>query len=203
MNITIVEDQAILRDLLQLYIQQRWRGTVISSTGSGLDAVRLIRSEHPDLVFLDLHLPDISGFDVVDRIRPHERNVRLLAISGYCDPVTVTRVKSAGMHGFLNKSTLGINVLTEAVKALTSGGMYFPQREQSSVPTIPKYLKILSNRELEVLALISQAMNDIEISDRLGVTVRTAQTHRSNILRKLGIDGTPKLMRFAHEQGLD
>lgn len=205
MHVVIVEDQAILRDLLQVYVAQDATATV-RATGSGVEAVELVCSGGTELVFLDLHLPDIPGLEVHARVLRRRRGIRFLALSGYADRGTVEEVRRAGVHGFIDKATLGIATLEEAVRCVLAGGEYFRAASDlapAAGRAAPPCRKVLSNRELEVLALIGRASSDGEISAALGISERTAQTHRSNILRKLSIAGTPKLIRFAQLHGLD
>lgn len=202
MNVVIVEDQAILRDLLHVYMMKGCGAAAVQATGLGREAVDLAIGLRADLLVLDLHLPDMPGLEVHARIQASVRGARTLVLSGYSDVATLRRVRAAGVHGFIDKATLGVDVLNEGVRHVTAGREYFPAMPRPAEGVERQCARILSDRELEVLSLIGDACSDREIGRALGISDRTAQTHRSNILRKLEIASTPKLIRFAQEHGL-
>jgi len=179
--------------------------TVVGATESGAEAIEQIRELKPEVVVLDLSLPDLDGFTVIDRVLLAQPDVRILVLSSHCDDYTLFRVERAGVHGFIDKNTNTVETLREALLAIASGHIYFSaafQEARLSRRSDPQsFTKVLSERERAVLSLIGQGLSDEEIGERLTLSARTVQSHRSNILRKLGLKNTPKLIAFAIEHG--
>jgi DNA-binding NarL/FixJ family response regulator len=178
---------------------------VVGESDSGVKAVEMILRLKPDAVILDLSLPDMDGFNVVDRVRKQLPMLRVLVVSSHCDDYTLFRVEKSGVQGFVDKNSNTVETLREALLAIETGRIYFSSAFQAAKNARradpASFSKVLSDRELAVLSLIGQGLSDSEIGERLGVSYRTAQTHRSWILRKLEIKGTPKLIAFAIENG--
>jgi DNA-binding NarL/FixJ family response regulator len=204
-RVVIVEDHLMFRDVIRKTCSMRAGHEVVGETDSGMKGVEMILALKPDVVILDLSLPDMDGFNVVDQIARKLPSLKILVVSSHCDDYTLFRVEKSGVHGFLDKNSNTVETLLEALGALEAGRIYYSttflaaKRARRSNPT--SFTKILSDRERAVLSLIGQGLTDDEIGERLNVSHRTAQTHRSRILRKLDIRGTPKLIAFAIEQG--
>lgn len=205
MRIVVIEDHLMFRDVIRKACSSRFGHEVIGETDSGVKAVELILRLKPDAVILDLSLPDMDGFNVVDQVLKRLPALRILVVSSHCDDYTLFRVERSGVHGFVDKNSNTVETLRGALAALEAGKIYFSSAFQAARlarranPTA--FTKVLSDRERAVLSLIGQGLSDREIGERLGVSMRTAQTHRSRILRRLDIKGTPKLIAFAIEHG--
>lgn len=204
-RIVVVEDHLMFRDVIRKACEVRFGHEVIGETGSGVKAVEMILELKPDAVILDLSLPDMDGFNVVDRVSKSLPGLRILVVSSHCDDYTLFRVEKSGVHGFVDKNSNTVETLHEALVAVEAGRIYYSSAFQSAKKARradpASFTKILSDRERAVLSLIGQGLSDSEIGHRLEVSHRTAQTHRSRILRKLDIKGTPKLIAFAIEHG--
>jgi DNA-binding NarL/FixJ family response regulator len=131
--------------------------------------------------------------------------LRILVLSSHCDDYTLFRVEKSGVHGFIDKTSNTVETLRSALKELAAGRVYFSasfQQAKVARRADPRsFTKVLSEWERAILSLVGQGLNDDEIGKRLKLSPRTVQTHRSNLLRKLGIKGTPKLIAFAIEHG--
>jgi two-component system response regulator NreC len=204
-KIIVVEDHLMFRDMIRKACTAKLGHEVIGETDSGVQAVDLILRLKPDAVILDLSLPDMDGFNVVDRVVKELPNLRILIVSSHCDDYTLFRVEKSRVHGFVDKNSNTVETLCEALVAVEEGRIYFSKtfkaaklaRRHNPI----SFTKVLSDRERAVLSLIGQGLNDEEIGERINVSFRTVQTHRSRILRKLDIKGTPKLIAFAIEHG--
>ncbi|HYP16059.1 MAG TPA: response regulator transcription factor [Opitutus sp.] len=205
MKIVIVEDHLMFRDVIRKICVSQFGHMVVGETDSGLRAVELILNEKPDVVILDLSLPDMDGFNVVDRVFSAMPALRFLVLSSHCDDYTLFRVEKSGVHGFIDKNSNTVETLQEALTAIADGRIYFSAAFQAAKlarRTDPRsFTKVLSEWERAILSLIGQGLSDEEIGERLNLSHRTVQTHRSNILRKLDVKGTPKLIAFAIEHG--
>jgi len=204
-KIIIVEDHLMIRDVIKKVCSSEFGYTVVGETDSGVQAVDLILKHRPDAVILDLSLPDMDGFNVADRVLKVMPSLRILMLSSHCDDYTLFRVEKSGVHGFIDKNSNTVEILRDALKAIAEGRIYFSQTFQAARMarrSDPRsFIKVLSDWERAILSLIGQGLSDEEIGERLNLSPRTVQTHRSNILRKLDLKGTPKLIAFAVENG--
>ncbi len=205
MKLVIVEDQPIIRESLRRMCAKEFGHEVIAEADCVADAIAVILACKPEAVVLDVGLPDGSGLTVVARVRLALPTVRFLIMSGFVDDYTVYRAEKLGVHGFIDKNTSPSEALRSALVALAEGRTWFSPSVQAIRHTRhidpQSFAKVLSDTEQQVLALIGNGLDDDEIGRKFGITRTTAQTHRSHILRKLEIPGTPKLIAFANQHG--
>ena len=205
-KLVIVDDHLLFREAMRRICRDEFRMVLVGEAGSKRSAVEVIRSTRPEIVLLDLNLPDGSGFDIVEEVQAEQPRVRFLALSCHCTDYTLYQVEKADLHGFVDKNSQSVEMLREALRMISQGRCYFSpafmeaklarRRDPNS------YVKVLSEREQEILRLIGMSLCDQEIADHLGISFKTVETHRGAILRKLGIANTPRLIRFAIEIGL-
>jgi DNA-binding NarL/FixJ family response regulator len=205
MRIFIVEDHLMFLEAVRKACTRDFGHKVVGATSSGREAVNLIPKANPDLVILDLSLPDMDGFNVAERLLAKMPTLPILVLSAHCDDYTLFRVEQSGVNGFVDKSANTLTVLRKAIAAVCEGRCYYSDSfyaaklARRSDPR--SFSKILSDRERAILTLIGEGWDDTEIAERLGFAVRTASTHRSHILHKLKIKSTAKLITFAVEHG--
>jgi len=195
----------MFRDVIRKTCIQQFGHTVVGETHSGIQAVELILKLKPDAVILDLSLPDMDGFNVADRVFAALPHLRILVLSAHCDDYTLFRVEKSGVHGFIDKYSNTVEALRDALISIDAGRTYFSvafQAAKLARRNDPRsFTKVLTEWERAILSLIGQGLNDEEIGSRLNLSPRTVQTHRSHLLQKLNIKGTPKLIAFAIEHG--
>lgn len=205
MKLVIIEDQAIVREAIKTECVRNFGHEVVGEADSGTAAVDLIVRLRPDAVILDLGLPGMDGFAVAALVRRALPEVRILVLSGLIDDNAVLRIEKTGVHGFVDKNASTLASLKEALVALANGKTWFSpayQAARTARHRNPRAIeKLLSETERHILSLIGQGMTDEEIGHRLGISSTTAQTHRSNILHKLNISGTAKLVAYAIRHG--
>lgn len=205
MKIVIVEDHLMFREILRKICEHDLNHTVVGEADDGRKAVELVQSARPDLLLLDLHLPNLDGFGVIDEIRKTFPDLLVLVLSSHCDDYTVYRAERAGVRGFVDKNTNSIEALKQAIGLVAQGQYSFSPaflRVRTKRHTDPRsFDKVLGNRERTVLALVGQSLRDDEIGERLGISEQTVSTHRLNIIRKLGLTNTTELVRYAREHG--
>jgi DNA-binding NarL/FixJ family response regulator len=205
MKLLLVEDQLMFREAIRQTCERDLGHEVVGECGTGAEAIRLTQTLQPDVLLLDLSLPDIDGLTVVERLNRARLFPKVLAVSSHCDDYTLFRVEKSGITGFVDKNANSPAVLGEALQALAAGRCYYSavfQSVREARRRNPRsFTKVLTEWELEILALIGLALSDDEIAARLDLSPRTVQTHRSNILRKLDLPNTPKLIRFAVDNG--
>lgn len=205
MKIVVVEDDLLIRGGLRHFCHQPPKHEVVGEAGDGRTGLEMILRLKPDLVVLDLGLPVMDGFAVMDEVRAKSPATKLLIVSGCLNEHAVMRVDKAGLRGFVDKGSNSVQELQAALAALDEGGTWFSQRYRDLAMLVRRNTsavgKILSDAEQDVLGLVGEGLNDAEIAWRMDIAPTTAQTHRSRILRKLKIRGTPKLVAFAIQHG--
>ena len=206
MTVLVVEDFAIYRAVLRQVCLMECGASRVLEAADLATARATLAAEPVDLVLLDLDLPDGSGFDLVeDQLKRAERP-KIIVVSAHCEDYTMLRVERMGLEGFVDKRNGGVVMLKEALATLKAGRRYHSpyllDRKQAMRDDPACFTKILSDWEVEILSLIGQALTDVEIGRQLGLSASTVQMHRSQIMRKLDITGTPKLIRYALEKGI-
>lgn len=203
-KLVIVEDQRLFQDLLtQVAIFQGF--TIVGVAGDGLSALELCLQRKPDLLLLDLLIPKMAGLVVAASLRERGLLPRILAVSSETDAYTLHRVFEIGLEGFIDKGSQNLQTLQEAIRKVGAGERYFSprilhlQREYAARPD--SFVKLLSTREQEVLSLVGACFSDGEIGERLGLSASTVQTHRRNIMQKLGMHTTPELIKYSLQHG--
>lgn len=178
---------------------------VVGEAEDGRQAVAVVAETRPDLVLLDLHLPSLDGFGVVQAIRMRSPQVKILILSSHCDEYTVFRSERMRVQGFVDKNTNSVGMLQEAIRAVGQGKVWFSaafQKAKASRLHDPRsFDKLLTERERDILALVGLPLSDAEISAELGIAAETVEKHRFNILRKLELQNTTELVRYARDHG--
>lgn len=195
----------MMRDLLVGACRAAFNVTAIGEAGDAKTALDECRKIAPDIVILDLELPDRDGLDLLDELRKAAPGGRIIALSSHTDDVTVHRVIQSGIEGFVDKTGQPMDALREAVATVTEGRRYLSPivrevwkrlREEPAA-----FNKLLSDREQEILVLVGRGYTNSEIADQLGLRSITVQNHRCNIMAKLGLHSTSHLIRYATEKG--
>jgi DNA-binding NarL/FixJ family response regulator len=182
---------------------------IVGEAGSVAEAVPLIRDLDPDVVLLDVHLPDGGGHAVIGQVAPERPGVRFLALSVSDAAEDVIDVIRAGARGYVTKSISGADLI-DAVKRTADGDAVFSPRLagfvldafRSGAPPVDPELDVLTTREREVLQLIARGYRYKEIAARLHLSVKTVETHVSAVLRKLQLSNRHELTRWAAERRL-
>jgi DNA-binding NarL/FixJ family response regulator len=159
----------------------------------------------PELLLLDIQLPSISGFGVVETIRRAGLDPRILLLSDHCDDYAVYRIERARVHGFVDKRAGNLSQLKEALAAARSGQRYFSgsfiEAKAKRRRDARGFEVVLTEREQTVLALIGDLNSEMEIARRLDMSRETLEKHRCNLRRKLGLGGGAELARYAKNHG--
>ncbi|HEX7122261.1 MAG TPA: response regulator transcription factor [Gemmatimonadaceae bacterium] len=208
-RIVLVDDHAIVRAGLRMVLQSAEEFEVVGEADSATAALDLIARVRPDLVLLDLNLPDGSGLDVAREVLARAPATRILVLSVHDDREFVREAVRIGAHGFLRKDTTPAE-LRRAIKAVHAGDAFFSppvarrltEVVRDELPQATAGLEQLTGREREVLVRIAQGMLNKEIAGDLGISVRTVESHRDSLMRKLGLRTVAALTRFALEAKL-
>jgi DNA-binding NarL/FixJ family response regulator len=204
-KIVIVEDQRLVAEFLSFHCRDM-RLEVLPHCGGYQEGLALIRQQRPDLVLLDISLPDGDGLELARLIIAEQPHTKILAISSHHDPWTMLQVQRIGIHGFVDKHDQRPEVLTEAIHAVLAGRVYYTPIVNQSSATIrrdPKsFVRVLSDYETRILSMIGESKSDDEIAAILNISPATVQSRRRDIMRKLDIHSTPKLIHYAIVNGL-
>jgi DNA-binding NarL/FixJ family response regulator len=204
-KILVIEDQTMVRELLVLACAKAMPSARIESAGTARAAESACRQQKPELIILDLVLPDGDGLDLLPKLFAAAPDAKVIALSSHIDEFTLHRALSSRVHAILDKNEQPVKILQEAIEAVLSGKQYLSsvvQRLRASVRADPAaFDKVLSDREQEVLRLIGEGLTNEQIAGRLAISVSTAKHHRLNIMAKLEMHSTPQLIRYAIEKG--
>lgn len=195
----------MFRDVVRKVCTSDLHHTVVGEASDGMMAVEIVTRTFPDLVLLDVHLPNLDGFGVVDAIRQAVPLIKILVLSSHCDDYTVFRAERAHVQGFVDKNTNSVETVKAAIRAISQGKTYFSETfvrvKAARLKNPQSFDKLLTDRERIILSMIGEPLNDAEIAERLKISIETAEKHRFNILKKLGLTTTAELGRYAREHG--
>jgi DNA-binding NarL/FixJ family response regulator len=208
-RVAVVDDHAIVRAGLRQVLESDPGFDVIGEADTAAAALELVRDRQPDVMLIDINLPDESGLKLTERLRGLYHDLRLLILSVHDDPEIVRESVRLGAHGYLRKDTTPAD-LRAAVKAVYAGDAYFSPsvartlanalREQARPAT--EMLLRLTQRERDVLTRVARGLPNKEIASELGISVRTVESHRDSLMRKTGLRNVAALTRLALETGL-
>jgi len=205
MKIVVIEDHTLIRDMLMVVCRQAVAGAKVVGAGDAASGLALCQKERPDLVFLDLALPDRDGLELLGDLFAACPECKVIALSGYTDEFTLHRALHSKVHGFVDKNEQPLEVLSTAIKTVMSGQRYFSsvaQRVRASLRNDPAaFDKLLSEWEQQLLGLLGRGLSNEEIAKKEGLSAVTIRNHRCRIMAKLGIHSTPELINYAAEKG--
>jgi DNA-binding NarL/FixJ family response regulator len=221
-RVVIIEDNTVFRKMLSMALV-RVRGVVVSAAfDSGKEGLEYCLRTKPDLLAVDLFLPDLHGLEIVREVRARLPATRILVLTGHPDGDLPARLVAQGVHGFVDKAA-PLSYIMQAMESLMEGGMFFATHvpPKGSTPSaqaaLPKVaagalsdpeafsleaVKVLSAREIEVARLVAEGFSSKELAARLGLSVRTVEKHRANIMEKVGVHEVASLVRWCVQTGL-
>jgi DNA-binding NarL/FixJ family response regulator len=203
-RILLVEDHQVLRDGLKSLLQRSAEFIVVAEAGDGVSALDLAKELQPDIVVMDLWLPRLSGVEATRRIVAACPRCKVLVLSQRDGASAVHQALEAGAAGYVVK-TSSVDQLLTAARAVRDGQRYLPaalERDPSGASGPGSRLSVLSGREIEVLQLIGEGYSSRRIAETLGISERTVDAHRANIMSKLGAHKATDLVRLAIREGL-
>jgi DNA-binding NarL/FixJ family response regulator len=207
-RILIVDDHSIVRDGLAILMEREPEMRVVGFAGSGEEAVIVTRRLRPDLIIMDLMLPDLNGIEATKRILAEFPGTRIIALSACHTSEQVSRALRAGALGFVLKTETATELL-RAVQAVTAGNQYVSPAIVAlfvdgalSMPIPESPFECLSSREREVVQLIVGGSTSSDIALQLSLSRKTVDTYRGRIMVKLGVANRSALIQFAREYEL-
>jgi two-component system response regulator NreC len=208
-KVVIVDDHALVRHGLQLILNSAPNTLVVGEGSSGDEAIELAEQLHPDVMLLDVHMPKgIDGITAARHIHESNPSVRVLMLTMFDDEVHVEKMLAASVSGILFKHDDSTEIL-EAIQSGSPRSPYLPKRISGEVRERLMHNKFhsesvhpaLSTRETEILVYISNGFTNKEIATRLHISVKTVETHRANIMRRLALKTRAELVEYALKNG--
>ncbi|MGC4017551.1 MAG: response regulator transcription factor [Luteolibacter sp.] len=200
----VVEDQGMFRAFLEEWLADLAGYELVGAAPSAEDALVLVAEKQPDLLVVDLQLPGMDGLEFVRAARQLRPQARALVLSSLVDPLALTRVRESGVEGYLEKDATPVQ-LQAALDAVATGRRSYSTRYQEVMSREggrPLAIgKILSRREQQVLSQVLEGRTSREIAERIGLSVRTVEFHRANIMGKLGAANVTELVMNARLHG--
>ena len=183
---------------------------VVAEAETGRAAIKLTRQFRPDVIVMDIHMPDLNGIDATRQIVAEFPGTKIIAFSMHTDHQFVMSALKAGVSGYLQKDS-AFEELAQAIRTVAANQTYLCPKITGNV--VKSYVEklladesaapaFLTNREREVVQLYAEGLTTKQIADRLGLSVKTVETHRRNILEKLDITSIAELTKFAIREGL-
>lgn len=207
-KVLIADDHAMIRDGVRSLLSKNKELIVAAEASNGTEAVNFFHSMKPDLVILDISMPDINGMEVARQILTEDPEARIIILSMYDDEDYIDQCMQSGVKGYVVKNETG-DELDYAVKHVLKGQNYFSSQVQKIV--FKKYSNNVSkkkqkepevkltSREVEIIHLISEGFTSHQMADKLFISPRTVETHRANLMKKLTAKNAVELVRKARE----
>ena len=204
-RILLIDDHQLVREGLRALLE-REQFTIVAEAADGRDAIQHARTLRPEIALIDLSMPKLNGFDAAQEIRRASPSTKVIALTAHAEHAYVMSALRAGIKGYVLKSQAGSD-LVEAIRAVCRGLTYLSPGIASTVIEASlgreeQVVDPLTLREREVLQLVAEGKRTKEVGLVLGISAKTADSHRTRIMRKLDIHDTAGLVRYAIRLGL-
>jgi DNA-binding NarL/FixJ family response regulator len=206
-SIILIDDHQVVRDGLKSMLSGVKDIEIIAQAGTGKELFGILANVQADLLILDIELPDISGLEICNRIADTYPDIRVLILSMYTGEEFIFKALAEGAKGYLPKNTTR-DELVEAIYSVAAGKEYYsPLISEIMLKSYIKKAKSkkkdeinldeISKRELEVLKMLAEGIPNHEIAEKLFISIRTVESHKSHIMQKLELHTTAELVKFA------
>lgn len=212
-TVILVDDHEIVRDGIRMLIEGMSEIEVIAEAGSADEMITLLKTVIPDLAIVDISLPDKSGIELTEILKDKFPAIKVLILSMYNSEDFIFNALKAGALGYLPKNTTK-KELNKAIIEVNKGNEYFSEsisniilksyvkKAKSETEVEEKDIKLLSNREQEVLKLFSEGKSNKEIAEIMYISIRTVESHKNHIMQKLELKTPVDLIKFAIKNGI-
>ena len=201
-TVAIAEDHQALIDGIQSYLEYEDDISIVGQANDGEQLLALIEKRPPNIVLCDIRMPKVDGIAVAKIIQKQYPQTKIIAFTMFDQEEAIRQMLDAGAVGYILKNS-SLKVVLEAIRTVAQGKMYFDKKIHLPSAEKNKSKSVLSSREKEILVLIGRGSTSHEIADQLFIGKSTVDTHRKNMIRKLGLSGAGELLRYALEKKYD
>jgi DNA-binding NarL/FixJ family response regulator len=207
-TVMIVDDHTLIRETWSFLLGRNENFDVIAELGDGQKAIDIARDKRPQIVLLDINMAPLNGFDVLKMIRKLSPGSKVIAVSMHSQPAYAKKMLRLGAKGYVTKNSPKQEML-DAIAEVNRGNIYICQEVKNILSDqmlgeedTAAGLNQLSEREIEVINQIRDGLSSKEIADKLGISIKTVEVHRHNILKKLKVKNTASLINYINSSGL-
>lgn len=201
-HIVLADDHAMFREGIRKIIERIEEAVIIGEANDGFELLELLKESCPDLVILDISMPNLRGLEAIREIKKNYPKVRILVLTMHRKKEFIRKALADGADGFLLKEDPATELI-RAVLAIKKGGKYLSQLITSDLINLaqePDQIDILTSREREVLTLLAEGKKNREVAEALFISVNTVRRHRYNIMEKLNFNSLADLLKYAISQ---
>ena len=203
-NLIVVDDHSLVRKSLISVLERYDNINILADFGSGIDLLAKIEHYTPDVILLDVSMPDINGIETLRRLMLVRPELKVIGLTMHDDKEIINNMMKAGAKGYILKDS-PFQELIKAIQQVNSGKIFYSSKVAgiiledytNTVQNKNEDDELLSFREKEIIGLVAQGLTNKQIGDKLFLSVRTVENHRQNIKRKLKIDSTAELIKYA------
>lgn len=200
-KVLLADDHAIVMEGLQVVLSAHEEIEVVGTVLNGEEVLRFVRFNEVDVVVLDINMPVMDGITCARELKKNHPDVKIIILTMYAQKSFVDEIVKIGIDGCLLKSNTG-KELNEAIERVMKGKPYYDRLRNFNSPKEEVAQFKLSKRELEIIKLVAEGLTSVQIAEKLFISDLTVQTHRRNIIRKLGINNSAQLVQFARDNEL-
>jgi two-component system response regulator NreC len=210
-RILLADDHTVVRDGLRALLEKQTDMTVVAEAADGRDSIRLAEEQSPDVVVMDIAMPNMNGIEATRRILAQNPNCAVVILSMHQDESYVLRSLKAGAKGYLLKDSLRGDVI-DAIRTVAQGRSYLTRKVSRMLQEdyvrlmerrgVEDSYDLLTGREREILQLVAEGKANKEVAALLTISLTTVETHRTHILQKLGLHSIPELILYAVRKGI-
>lgn len=210
-KILIADDHAMIRDGIKALLKHSKEYQVVAEAATGVEAIEKYQAIRPDLVILDISMPEMNGMDASKNILENDPEARIIMLSMHDDEEYISKCIEQGVKGFVVKEESG-KELDYAIRSVLEGKNYFSNHVQQVI--VNRYTNAaakrkqketdvkLTTREVEIVKLISEGLTSQEMADKLFISPRTVETHRANLMKKVGVKNSIELVKRVEKMKL-
>jgi DNA-binding NarL/FixJ family response regulator len=208
-SVLVADDHSIVREGIRRLIEGESDIDLCAEASDGREVLDQVEIHRPNVVILDITMPEMSGLETLERVRSNHPEVKTILLSVHADPRMIQSAVTLGVDGYLLKNARSSEIVS-AIRAVTRGGSYFsPPVAREIVAQIrdprantDEPFSLLTTREREVLHQIAEGLSAKEVAVRLGISTKTVEAHRTSLMRKLSVRKATELVRYAVRHGL-